>query len=139
VARPREHPADRRAYAELPGILRWALDGLDQLTVTNRFTTVSSAADAIAALADMVSPIGAFVRECCLVGPAFEVPIRQLYKAWKEWCASNGHYHAGTLQTFGRDLRAVVPGLKVMQHRAGDHRQRWFAGLGLASTEEARR
>jgi putative DNA primase/helicase len=124
-------------HAELPGILRWALDGLDRLTKTDRFTAVTSSADAIAALADMVSPIGAFVRECCLVGPAFEVPVRQLYEAWKDWCARNGHYHTGTLQTFGRDLRAVIPGLKVAQHRAGEQRQRWFAGLGLAARDEA--
>lgn len=126
-------------YAELPGILRWALDGLDRLTETNRFTAVSSSADAIAALADMVSSIGAFVRECCLVGPAFEAPVRQLYEAWKGWCARNGHYHAGTLQTFGRDLRAVAPGLRVVQHRVGEHRHRWFTGLGLAASNETPR
>jgi putative DNA primase/helicase len=118
---------------ELPGILRWALDGLDRLITTDRFTTVHSSEDAIAALADMVSPIGAFVRECCVVGPAFEVPVRQLYDAWKDWCVGNGHYHAGTIQRFGRDLRAAVPGLKVARPSDAGRRHRSFVGLGVLS------
>jgi putative DNA primase/helicase len=126
-------------FTELPGILRWALEGLDRLTVTNRFTNVTSSTDAIAALTDMVSPIGAFVREHCLVGPAFEVPARQLYEGWKDWCARNDHHHAGTVQTFARDLRAVVSGVRVVRPRDGERRQRWFAGLGLAASDGAPR
>jgi len=117
---------------ELPGILNWALDGLDRLTATDRFTTVRSSEDAVLALQDIVSPTAAFVRDCCVRGPGLEVPVTELYTEWKTWCDANGRDHPGTVQRFGRDLRAVVPGLKVVRPNDAGRRHRSFLGLTLS-------
>jgi putative DNA primase/helicase len=102
---------------ELPGILNWALTGLARLEQNKRFTEPASAVDAVVALQDLVSPVAAFVRDKCVRG-TFEVPCTVLYESWKTWAEDNGH-RAGSAQTFGRDLRAVVPGVRVVRPRDG--------------------
>lgn len=54
---------------ELPGILSWALDGLERLGRQGRFTEPASSKDAMLTLADLVSPASAFVRDRCETGP----------------------------------------------------------------------
>ncbi|HVA85014.1 MAG TPA: phage/plasmid primase, P4 family, partial [Candidatus Saccharimonadales bacterium] len=130
----RENPAlTDELISELPGILGWVLDGLERLTARGRFTEPASSTDAIVALADLVSPTSAFVRERCVAGPMNEVPCDTLYAEWKAWAEDNGH-RPGSVQTFGRDLRAVLPGLRTKRPRDGDDRQRWFEGVGLTPT-----
>lgn len=118
---------------ELPGILSWALDGLERLNAQGRFTEPASSRDAILAMADLVSPASAFVRDRCTTGPGHEVPCDELYLAWKSWADDNGH-KAGSVQTFGRNLRAVLPSLRTIRPRDGDDRQRWFQGVSLTGT-----
>jgi len=65
---------------ELPGILRWSLDGLDRIA-HGSFTEPASSADAIAALQDLVSPVAAFVRERCNRGAGREIGVAELYAA----------------------------------------------------------
>jgi putative DNA primase/helicase len=118
---------------ELPGILNWVLDGLARLNARGRFTEPTSSRDAIMALADLVSPTSAFVRDRCDVGPLHEVLVEDLYAAWKEWTEANGH-RPGSVQTFGTNLRAVLPGLKIVRPRDGDARERHYRGVRLTTT-----
>jgi len=111
---------------ELPGILRWTLDGLDRIT-SGSFTEPASSADAITALQDLVSPVSAFTRDACEIG-TFSVPVPELFAAWKVWCEDNGH-KPGSVQTFGRDLRAVLPHVQVSRPH-GDVRR--YVGLRVA-------
>lgn len=115
---------------ELSGILRWSLEGLDQLARRGALAEPKSSADARVALQDMVSPLSAFVRERCDRGG--EVPVADLFAAWKAWCEENNH-KPGTRQTFGRDLRAVVPLLRQTQPRDGETRERRYVGISLKS------
>lgn len=119
----------RELVGELPGILNWALDGLERLDRRGRFTEPDSSRDAVVALADLVSPVSAFVRDRCVVG-TYEVLVDDLYAAWRVWADDNGH-RAGSAQTFGRDLRAVVPGLAMVRPRVEGSRQRSYRGIGL--------
>jgi putative DNA primase/helicase len=116
--------------AELPGILLWALDGLDRLTKTGVFTVPQSSLDASLALQDLVSPVSAFVRDRCDVGPDQWVERPELYRTWKQWCDENGR-RASYEGTFGRDLRAVVPMVRDERPRTGDTRIRIYTGIGL--------
>lgn len=121
--------------SELPGILNWALDGLDRLQTRGHFIEPASSRDAVVALADLVSPVAAFVRDRC--HRTGEVPADELYAAWKLWAEENGHRLSST-QTFGRDLRAVIPGLRMVRPRDGETRQRRYQGLSLTKTHNAR-
>jgi putative DNA primase/helicase len=98
---------------ELPGILGWALDGLDRIS-RQPFTMPESSSEAILQLQDLVSPVAAFVRERCERGREHDIEAKELYAEWKTWADDNGH-HLTTAQTFGRDLRAVMPELRIVR------------------------
>ncbi len=116
---------------ELPGILNWSLDGLDRLRKQGHFTEPQTSEDAVTEMADLASPVTAFVREKCIVGPQFEVDFDSLYWAWKSWADENGR-KVSSKQTFGRDLRSVVFGIKVRRPREGETQRRVYEGIDLS-------
>ena len=116
---------------ELPGVLNWAIEGWQRLQARGYFVQPKSSAEAIEELRDLGSPIGAFVRECCVVGPGQTVECAILFSRWREWCSEQGRVHHGTAQSFGRDLRAAVPGLKTVQPRTDEGRERHYNGVTL--------
>jgi putative DNA primase/helicase len=114
--------------AELTGILNWALDGLQRLTVANEnvFTPVPGADEAITAMRDLASPVAAFVRERCEVATNREIRADDLYAAYKPWADDNGHSKKSK-QIFGRDLHAAFPSISV-KRPYGD-RRRVYVGI----------
>ena len=118
-------------FDELPGILNWAIEGWQRLQKRGHFIQPASSEDAIEELEDLGSPIGAFVRECCDVGPGLIVECDIMFSRWREWCTKQGRDHAGTSQSFGRLLRAAVTGLKTTQRRSDGDRDRYFQGVCL--------
>ena len=108
-----------KLLTELPGILNWAIVGWGRLRRFGHFRQPASAAEAIEQLEDLASPIGAFVRERCETGAVYTVDVEDIFGAWKTWCEAQGRDHPGTKQTFGRDLRAALAGLKMAQPRKG--------------------
>jgi putative DNA primase/helicase len=77
---------------------------------------------------DLASPIHAFIRERCEIGTGYSIVCSELYDVWKNWCEPKGH-KPGTDQTFGRDLRAAVPGLDSKQQRFGAMRCMVYQGI----------
>jgi putative DNA primase/helicase len=119
---------ERRLVAELPQILPWAVVGWKRLRDRGHFEQPKSSARLVRDMEDLASPVGAFVRERCVVGAGHEVLVRKLYGMWKEWCLDKGR-KPGNEQTFGRDLGAVLPGLGVRQQREGGAVLRKYLGL----------
>jgi len=117
-------------HDELAEILGWALDGLDRLRTKGRFTVPATSDEAVIALMDLASPVAAFVRERCARAIGVEISCSQLYADWRKWADDNGH-KPGTVQVFGRNLRAVVPGLRVVRPRDGEDRERVYLGVTL--------
>jgi putative DNA primase/helicase len=129
-----DHGLTDRLLAELPGILNWSLDGWNRLNARGYFIQPQSGDDLIQELEDLASPVGTFVRDRCTVLPGAQVPCSALFEAWKAWCTAQGRDNPGTKQTFGRDLRAAVPGLKVTQPRdphTGKQLERHYNGIRL--------
>ena len=118
-----------RLILELPGILNWAIEGLRR--ARGYFVQPASAAEAVQELEDSASPIGAFLREMCVIKPDATVSVTRLFEAWCEWCKTQGRDHPGTAQTFGRDLRAAVPAVKTVYPRDASGRRRIYQGVGL--------
>lgn len=121
---------DVRLRPELPGILLWALQGLDRLVRNGRFTVPASSDDAANLMLDLASPVSAFVRDCCVRKPDATVARDALFDAWKTWAEDNGH-QPGAKSTFGRNLRAVVPELKDSQPRIDGVQVRQYERIGL--------
>jgi putative DNA primase/helicase len=128
----------RKLLGELPGILLWALEGYKRLRERGHFVQPLTALDLVHELRDLVSPVGAFVRERCRAEAGAEVPVKTLFTQWREWCGERNRKEPGTEASFGRDLRAVVPGLGTGQHRppGGGKRYRVFLGVRLLHEDE---
>jgi putative DNA primase/helicase len=126
-----EHDLSAKLAEELPGILLWALDGLKRLRERGHFKPPERSSEVVRELADLSSPMRAFVRDCCVVESLRSVGVGDVFDEWKRWCEDTGA-SVGTKQTFGRNLRSVVPNLETNQERFHGVRQRRYKGIGLA-------
>ena len=121
----------QRLLSERSGILLWAIAGWQRLQERGHFVQPDAGKELAGDLEDLSSPVGAFVRESCSVGPGYQVAVADLFGAWKNWCESKGRKEPGTQQGFGRDLLAAVPTLRRVQPRDGQDRYRAYEGIGL--------
>jgi len=119
--------------AELPGIFLWALEGLRRVQRRGHFVQPASAREDVELLADLGSPISAFLRDKCALGPSQRVQRGILYANWLSWCQGHGRTHPGTLEMFARDLRAAIPALRDEQRREDGKRVRYYVGVGLSA------
>jgi putative DNA primase/helicase len=127
-----DHGLEAALCAELSGILNWALAGLERLTFDNGncFTWLASAEEAVVAMRDLASPVGAFVRERCEIGADKKIEITKLYEANKLWREAN-ELPKVSKHVFGRDLRAAVPSVRIGQLGDRQHRVRVYQGIAL--------
>lgn len=99
-----------RLLLDLPGILNWSLEGWARLAKRGHFKMPKSSAEDLRALEDLSSPIKAFLRDHCDIGPQYRVASDELFQAYESWCDS-GSRASPNREVFGRDLRAAEPGL----------------------------
>jgi putative DNA primase/helicase len=126
-----------RLLTELPGILLWAIEGWQRLRRRGHFVQPDASEQAIEEMKDLASPIAAFIRDWCDTGPALTVATKDLFAAWGLWCHEQGRDQAGTLQVFGRDLRAAMPAIRMVQTNSCGIRGRVYSGLSLTTAATA--
>ncbi|MEW2608587.1 phage/plasmid primase, P4 family [Streptomyces sp. NPDC047916] len=132
-----DHSLDSDLQGELPGILNWALEGLDRLMKRGRFAgSPASSTEHVELLADSVSPTSAFLRERCSIGSDKTVSVALIYDTWRQWCLTGGREHPGTRETFGRNLLAAIPGLKRSRPYIAGVRVPTYVGVGLGASED---
>ena len=117
-----------RLNAELPGILLWALEGLRTLRRRGHFIQPQRGGELQQQMDDLASPVGAFVRDRCSIGQGLEVACGELWRSWCDWCDEQGR-KSGNQATFGRDLRAAVPGVGMTNRRTDFGRCRFYEGI----------
>jgi P4 family phage/plasmid primase-like protien len=127
-----------RLLKELPGIVLWALDGLQRLQARGYLQRPTSADELAADLVDQTSPIRSFVEECCIVGAGHMADRDEMFRAWKKWCEAQGRDHAGTKVGFGRQLSAAFPDIARAQPREGGTRLNLYSGVRLCHDFEKR-
>ncbi len=116
---------------ELPGILNWALEGLDRLQERGFFKAPGSSVEAIRALEDLASPVGAFLREWCEFRSGERIEVKRMYDAWTKWCGLHGHRPQSSAM-FGRNLHAAFPQVTARGRGAS----RFYQGLCLSQRGE---
>lgn len=122
---------------ELPGILLWALDGLDRLIASGGFTQPASGQILNQILSDSAAPITQFVEDMCRVSSGeradenLTVGVKALYNAWKSWCEQHG-YNSGNEATMGKALFSAY-GEKMEKYRPRvDGKPTWtYKGIAL--------
>jgi len=140
-----DHQLEQSLEPDLPGILNWALDGLQRLTTVNknRFTRVPSADEAITTMEDLASPVRAFVRQRCRVSTDEEkvgdlsVSRDLLFNVFTQWALEN-NYPKKDRGLFGKELLAAFPMVSSTRPTdpASGERPRIYVGIGLRPEDE---
>lgn len=126
-----------KLVVELPGILNWALEGRDRLYSRGYFQQPASADDLIQEFQDLGSPEATFLKTKTAISPGHSVAQKELFAAWQRWCEENGREHAGTAQSFGRNVRAVLSWITTRQLGPAGAQERHWEGLRLLNPEES--
>jgi putative DNA primase/helicase len=121
-----------RFMPELPGILNWALEGRDRLYARGYFVQPASSTEVMQEFADLSSPEATFLRQYTCIEVGASVSHKDLFTAWQQWCAANGRDHVGTLQTFGRNVRAALPWITTKREGGRGEQERCWQGLRVA-------
>lgn len=131
-----DHGLTERLLEELPGIFCWAVAGWNDLRATGRFTLPDSALELAGQMADLSSPVSAFVRDYCIIGAEYQVEVGKLFKAWKAWCEDENQ-RPGDNAKFGRDLSACHPQIKKERPRdpLTGKRKQIYGGIGLLQSD----
>lgn len=87
---------------EGPGILVWALEGLQRLRDRGHFVTPAAISAATEEYRQTNDVVAQFVAERCLVGPEHAIRPQALYGAYRQWCENNG-YKAKARNTLTKD------------------------------------
>lgn len=81
---------------EGPGILNWALLGLDRLRQRGHFKIPPEIHTATEDFKKNNDVENAFIEDYCDTGPNLKAQSTPLYKAYRQWCFDNGHKPKGS-------------------------------------------
>jgi putative DNA primase/helicase len=97
-----------RLKDELPGILNWALDGLDRLRLCGDFVEPADSIAAKKRLIYLSDPIHGFVEECCAVKAKTDIDKRILYDGYVRYCEAT-KARVQPLEQFTSRLTQIYP------------------------------
>lgn len=89
--------------AELPGILKWALEGC-LLWQSEGLDPPQEVQAATQEYREEMDPLADFLAECCIVAPDKFAKAADLYKAFTEWAEANGDKNPLNQRNFGLAL-----------------------------------
>lgn len=119
---------------EMPGILKWAIEGWRRLQINDRFSQPESGEEFLEMAADASSPIAAFVRDRIdWTGDERDYEtVQAVFDAYEEWCRKV-RCQPARLHSFAPSLYSALPELKKSrQKRDGSGARPWtYFGLRL--------
>lgn len=125
-----------RLLEELESIFAWSLIGLRRLIARGHFVQPGASSDVVQEFEDLASPVSAFLRDRCVVGPAHRVDRDDIYRAWTKWTEEQGWSSPGDRSSLGRQLRSVIPTIRDVRSQVGSTRMRHYKGLRLLGENE---
>jgi putative DNA primase/helicase len=119
-----------KLLGELPGILRWAVEGCGDY-LRDGLGEAEPVKAATAAYRSDSDLVGSFIEELCVVRPDVKAKAGDLYAAFVAWCEQAGERERLTQKAFTQ--RLTERGFESKR----DERARWRLGIGLAAEERA--
>ena len=119
-----DHALLDKLRAELPGILRWAVDGCLEWQ-RDGLNPPPSVAEAVALYREEADVLGRFIEERCIVRNLAQVKSSALYQAYQRYCED-----AGERWIPSRDLPQEMQ-RRGFQHRRGHGGKRLYHGIEL--------
>ncbi len=123
-----------RLLAEMSGILNWAIEGRAKLDAVGKIHQPASGYSLLNELQSILSPASMFLEDRCVVDANSKIEIKVLFDHWVDWCEEHEVSHTGDIQSFGRKLKAILPGLGTGRARNSRGRvspRRSYIGIGL--------
>ena len=120
-----------KLLAERPGILNLALDALANLKARGRLIQPRSGIAMAEDLREGTSIVGAFVAECCDLGPDYESLVQDIFDGWKGYCSTQEIRYGWDAATFSRKLRAAAPKVTSSRPRETQSRLTKLYGIRL--------
>jgi putative DNA primase/helicase len=117
---------DEQLLEEMPGILNWALDGIDMLADERKFKLPEASKQAQRNLEMITAPHAVFAREMCDVRPSAKVKVSDMWDAWNRW-AIEKEIDPGNNIAFGRDVFRLFPAVQ----KRGRNPSMTYHGIGL--------
>jgi putative DNA primase/helicase len=79
---------DEKLLKEGPGILNWLIEGMQTWTEKGLIApkAISKATEEYRGEMDI---LGNFLKECCVQNPDATIRVREMFKAYQEWCEEN--------------------------------------------------
>jgi putative DNA primase/helicase len=106
IPRPERDPAlDDKLQAELPGVLNWALEGLDRMMEQGRFTGDRSPGETQITWEKWCNSVKRFIKVGIEEAGDEELPKDDAYRAYQGFCEGEG-IPVETQHKFTRDLKS---------------------------------
>lgn len=140
-----DHGLTDRLLGELPGILNWALSGLDKLLARKDFIEPASSRETDLLVQRTSSPVGAFLMDRTVKVTSGMLSVRDLFAAYRAWASGDeGQDHALTANKFTvaleSSLEVAYPGeaLQIGTRRwdpTRTYQSRFIYGIGFAAMQ----
>jgi len=96
-----------RLMTELPGILNWALDGLDRVAKLGTFTQSMASLELRDEVDRDSSPVKAWVDDRCVLDATAEFTLEALLTSYRDWLTAENMLLSPSLNRLSRDLRSA--------------------------------
>ena len=134
---------DSDLAAELPGILNWSLDGLDELLANGELKQPESGRDLLRDVDEYSNHVRRFLQSGgCELKNGASTDCQLLWAAFNSWCGLNGIEGNLNAVWFGRQLRPAMrdlaPDVKFERRQRDSEPGRpyyYYEGIGLAANE----
>jgi len=131
-----EHILKSHLRTEMPGIIRWAINGAKRFVSNNYiFTTASASLNELIEFENEVSSSLRYVRENYIVvekGAGF-ISNDEIYDRYKDWCTKNGKKYVSSAR-FSKEIIANIDGIESYTERYKNTTSR---GKNLIPKDEA--
>lgn len=125
-----------RLKRELPGILAWAIVGLQKLNENGGFSIPENSKNLVEEYRKDSDPSRAFLLENYEYnGDGYGVSCSELYSEYKQYCDENGYKPMGN-RLFGRQVRRIFPEIERTRPGSGNNRQWMYEGLASHTSYE---
>lgn len=128
-AEERDGTLSAKLDAELPGILRWAVEGCLEWQREGGLRPPDKVMTATRAYRSDMDLLAQFLDDACIVEAGAQVTAKDLYVEYQDWCRANGHEAISQISLGHR--------LKAKGHRqVRDRHARGWAGLRLRNAAD---
>lgn len=125
-----------KLLCELPGILNWALDGLDELEMVGKFPKLAAMDDLKDRMLHISNPIRGFVSECVEIEAGASATKADVYAQYVSFCTQHGVRPLGR-EKFAEGLFEIEPTVRPTKRQSDKVRVPVFEGLRLVSAHVA--